>query len=1343
MRAALKKTKSKKVAQRASIFPEPLESRQLMTAVNPVVIDVFIGYTAAARAEAGGTPQMLDKVNRSMAFLNQTMANSKVNAAMRLVGAMETNYAETGQNAQDFPRLENPSDGFLDDLTTAAANAGADITSLVVKEWDIGGKSTTPVNNNNHFNISLLSFFNNGVFNHETGHTLGGGHARAADDMQRPVPYAYEQFIQFGDNSVAGAITGSLPYYSNPNVLYRGKPTGTAGTGPDAADNARAINNNVTRIANTRMAVVGDNKGPVATLGSIQSLNGQNAITFKVRYYDDSGVNTDTLGNNNVRVNGAGGLNALATLTDIDDRATNYAYKVATYRVETPGAVGALNTYTFSLEANSVKDVNGNAAPAGPIANVSPFLPDYAGGDFQDASEEGDLAGRSWQISDEIGSKYQGIYMDPAAYRFSLSAQSTLTIARDETQSAMNLFQDRNNNLRADDGELIAKTTSSSYANLPAGENYYLQLLPRGDYKTITVGVSTTGQLPPPPPPPPPPAPGQPVSLTGSVFNDLNNDGIKQANEPGIEGVQLSLTGTDDTNAVVNLNATTNAEGVYTFNHGRASSAAGFTLSETQPANFGQGTNRTGNFGGTIANDVVTGIVLTGGANASGYTFAEQANAGSIRGFAYTDANNNGEKDANEQGIAGVAIALTGQNDRGEAVNSIVNTNAAGEFVFSNLRPANAAGYTITETQPLGVPQGQNKVGSAGGAIAADAISGINIATGTAANGYLFGEGAVAAPSSLGGFVYSDLNNNGIKEEGEPGIQGVWVEISGINNMGEEELRAMPTRADGSYNFILMPPSNAAGYKLEQFQPDNVIDGLDTLGNAGGQATPKNAFSNIVLAGGVTCTGYNFGEQPLGATPPAPPVVTGGNANTPENTDLEGNVLDGEEFARGTPLVYTQIVPGQGPQHAFKFRLNRDGSYSYTPLTNYNGPDSFTFQGVDANGRISTATVNIDVTPVNQPPQPNDENSHFLFVQQTAKLQLNLFHNQEDPDGDHLTFQLKKVTGGTAKILPDGCTLEFTPDRNFEGLAKIEYKCSDGVNTVTSTLSICVVPVEQAPKASNDSAVTLPSTSIVIDAKKNDSDADGDTLFVSSVGGASNGTVSIDTRGTASVTDDRVVYRPNFGFHGTDTFTYQLSDFGGLTSTGKVTVSVKSGAGIGIDPVNAGKSALDVFGTSGKDTINITKQHDKYLVTMNGILLGRYSPSGIIAVFAAGGNDTVNATNLDKTVWLFGDDGNDKLTGGTKNDLIVGGKGADSLHGGSGDDRLVGGTAAYESRGFGPLKSLFNSGTPLGTYLRDDTSKDELSGNAGKDVFYARTLSGGTKDKLHDRLAGEVLIDIA
>jgi len=81
----------------------------------------------------------------------------------------------------------------------------------------------------------------------------------------------------------------------------------------------------------------------------------------------------------------------------------------------------------------------------------------------------------------------------------------------------------------------------------------------------------------------PPPQNG---CLTGVVYVDCNKNGKQDAGESGIKGVTVTLTGAGGTRT-----ATTDAYGRYSF----ANLAAGtYTVTESQPAGYMQGTNTPG-----------------------------------------------------------------------------------------------------------------------------------------------------------------------------------------------------------------------------------------------------------------------------------------------------------------------------------------------------------------------------------------------------------------------------------------------------------------------------------------------------------------------------------------------------------------------------------------------------------------------------------------------------------------------------------------------------------------------------------------------------------------------------
>jgi hypothetical protein len=90
-----------------------------------------------------------------------------------------------------------------------------------------------------------------------------------------------------------------------------------------------------------------------------------------------------------------------------------------------------------------------------------------------------------------------------------------------------------------------------------------------------------------------------------------------------------------------------------------------------------------------------------------------------------------------------------------------------------------------------------------------------------------------------------------------------------------------------------------------------------------------------------------------------------------------------------------------------------------------------------------------------------------------------------------------------------------------------------------------------APVANNDSAWTTTGQAVAVSILANDTDADGDTLSVTSVTQGTNGAVVKNSDGT-------VTYTPRSGFTGTDSFSYSISD--GHGGTASATVAATSAA---------------------------------------------------------------------------------------------------------------------------------------------------------------------------------------
>ena len=358
-------------------------------------------------------------------------------------------------------------------------------------------------------------------------------------------------------------------------------------------------------------------------------------------------------------------------------------------------------------------------------------------------------------------------------------------------------------------------------------------------------------------------------SLSGSVYYDTNNDGVKDAGENGIAGVTLTLTGSSVGGTAINQTVTTAADGSYSFTDLKNANGSGYTITETQPGVYLDGKETAGTQTGTVDNtsfdatpakNRISTIPFSAVAAATGYNFGE-VQSGGLSGRVYHDANGNGSYDAGEE-LAGVTLTLTGTDDQGQAVSQAVITAADGSYSFTNLRPSNATGYTVTETQPNGIADTGADVGSLGGSAGINLVSGIVLLPGQNGTGYNFRENA----SSLSGSVYLDANDNGSRDGGETGIAGVVITLTGIDANGAAVNRTTTTATDGSYRFIGL---TSGSYILTETHPVIYQDGRETAGTAGGTAdntsfttaSAQNLISGITLPAGTAGSGYLFGER--------------------------------------------------------------------------------------------------------------------------------------------------------------------------------------------------------------------------------------------------------------------------------------------------------------------------------------------------------------------------------------------------------------------------------------------------------------------------------------------------
>ena len=161
---------------------------------------------------------------------------------------------------------------------------------------------------------------------------------------------------------------------------------------------------------------------------------------------------------------------------------------------------------------------------------------------------------------------------------------------------------------------------------------------------------------------------------------------------------------------------------------------------------------------------------------------------------------------------------------------------------------------------------------------------------------------------------------------------------------------------------------------------------------------------------------------------------------------------------------------------------------TYTPASNYNGTDSFTYRVNDGAANSSAATITITVEAVNDAPVANTQS--FTTSEDTAKA---VTLSGSDIDGDPLTYVIvESPAHGT--LSGNAPNLTYTPAENYNGSDSFTFKVNDGtVDSEPVAVSITVTAVNDAPVADAMTAITV-TEGETAEATFDADDADGDTL---------------------------------------------------------------------------------------------------------------------------------------------------------------------------------------------------------------------------------------------------------
>lgn len=243
------------------------------------------------------------------------------------------------------------------------------------------------------------------------------------------------------------------------------------------------------------------------------------------------------------------------------------------------------------------------------------------------------------------------------------------------------------------------------------------------------------------------------------------------------------------------------------------------------------------------------------------------------------------------------------------------------------------------------------------------------------------------------------------------------------------------------------------------------------------------------------------------------------------------------------------------------------GGINYTPDFLFTGTDTFVYRITSPNAQSSTAVVTVTVVPVAGGITAIDD---YFYGVEDSPVVINVVANDVFTlnGGETLTVIVPAAHGNTTVSATLG-SITYTPDPNYYGTDTFVYRFSSGSQSSTAVVTMTIQGQPDPVFGVADFATTAQGNSITIDVLANDINVDDDMLQVTIFSSPASGSLTVQANGN-------IVYSPNTGFSGTDTFIYRIEDEQANRSTALVTVTVV--------PVSGAIVAIPDFAETNEDT---------------------------------------------------------------------------------------------------------------------------------------------------------------
>jgi serine protease AprX len=398
---------------------------------------------------------------------------------------------------------------------------------------------------------------------------------------------------------------------------------------------------------------------------------------------------------------------------------------------------------------------------------------------------------------------------------------------------------------------------------------------------------------------------------------------------------------------------------------------------------------------------------------------------------------------------------------------------------------------------------------------------------------------------------------------------------------------------DSATDLGALGPDNEYGYGML-----NVLGAYNLLANSG--QNPVGVDDSYIL------------DEEATLTTAAPGVL--GNDTDPQNNPLSA-ILD-TDVSHGT------------------LALNTNGSFSYTPTSNYNGTDSFAYKVSDGLHESGVVTVAMTINPINDAPVAQADTA---IASSGGSLTIPVLANDSDLENSPLTPVIDtNPVNGTVTVNSEG-VVAYTHNGSQTSVDSFTYHVTDGdlsSNTVTVNITISATNVTTTPDSygiAEDNALTVAAPGVL----GNDSPSNGLTVQLVStpVHAAS---FIINPNGSFS-------YIPVSDFSGSDSFVYKASNVNTQSNNTLVTIVVNPvndppiAANDGVYTIISGQ-VLNVSAASGV----LINDSDVENNTLSAMLVS--SPSAGALMLNADGSFSFNSNGVAAGTYSFSYLANDGMT---------------------------------------------------------------------------------------------------